>query len=297
MENPPAPRTARAVAAVTVGLGVLLTSGCDMVSPSPARSSSAAVAPTHVATTVSERIAQSHLEAKLGPNPAERVSGGAMVVAPAGTATPDGLVDASREAVQDVRHLDPKASSNPLLVVGADSDAEFKRLVGRPPGDDELATTKTNGATVLPFVVLAPRTKKKPDAPLTRETVVHEAFHALTLEHLAVKRERWLIEGWAEYIGQQAIPVAERKRDDVRAHLPSDGELLGENGQDADAAYYAAWSFARYLRGTYGNDAVMSFYDDAVTSLISLDALAQTHFHHTIAQLEAGYQAWYPTYH
>lgn len=214
-----------------------------------------------------------------------------MVVATAGTLMPVGIVNAGEKAVAAVRQLDRHASPNPLLVVVPRDAAEYKTFTGNDPGD-QLASTVTRGGT-LPFVVMAPWTVKRPNSLTTKETLAHEAFHALTLEKLPTNRPLWLLEGWAEYVGQKAVPQAPHKRDDIHPHVPSDEELRGAHGADA---YYTAFTFARYLRDTYGNEKVMAFYTEAVTTTSSMEALATKHFGKGVTALETGYVAWYPTF-
>lgn len=287
-------RRSLGAALLAVVLGAT-TSGCGVLDGlarhSGTRTTSTASA-TSPAKTVAERLAQSHLQDRLNSRTAQEKSGqGAMVVATTGTDIPDDIVTASTAAAAAVHRLDKHASHNPLLILVPKDDAQYKAFTGQSVGR-QLASTVTRSG-VLPYVVLAPWIVKNPGTTTARETVVHEAFHALTLENLPTKRPLWLLEGWAEYVGQRTVPQAPHKRDDITAHVPSDEELRGSNASDA---YYAAFTFARYLRDTYGNDKVMAFYTEAVTTTTPLETLLTRSFGAGIDALEGRCAAWYPRF-
>lgn len=289
------PMRRRVRAGVTAGIlaASLSVSGCDAVrhvldqqaerSPSPST--------TQPVTDPAQRVRQSDLETKVGAGMNARTSGGAMIVASNGARIPNGIVEASAKAASSVRALDPQASKNALLVLVPRDNAEFKEYTGQDQAS-QLANTVTGGGR-LPFVVMSDWTVKNPDTLTTRETLAHEAFHALTLEKLATERPLWLLEGWAEYVGQRTVPQAPHKRDDISPHVPSDEELRGANAADA---YYTAFTFARYLRDTHGHDKVMAFYSEAVRTKEPLEALLNKHFGKGLTALESGYVAWYPTF-
>ena len=275
----------------------LLLTGCTSLDdfarsngPHPAASTSS----TQPATTLAVRLQQSGAEALLGPRPQASVDAAAMVAADRGVPLPAATVDAARAAATAVRRLDPHAPADALLVLVPRDDAQFADFTGRSVGG-QLAVTVTRPGR-LPFVVLAPRTVRRASTPDARETLVHEAFHALTLARQQTDRPLWLLEGWAEYVGQRTVPQAPHKRADITAHLPSDDELRGSGGHSAADAYYEAFTFARYLRDTRGHAAVMAFYSDAATTTTPLDDLAVRHFGRDLATLEAGYAAWYPSF-
>ena len=276
------------LAAGTLALSLL--TGCSALTTRSA-SNPTSSSTTSPATTPAARMAQSGIAEKVGATPRTQSKGGAMIVAGAHAVIPSGIVTASERAVSAVRGLDRHASANPLLVVVPRDDADFKKYTGTEPGS-QLASTVTRGGT-LPFVVVAPWTVRHANDVTARETLAHEAFHALTLEKLRETRPLWLLEGWAEYVGQKLVPQAPHKRTDIRPHLPSDEELRGANAAEA---YYVAFTFARFLRETYGNGAVMAFYTDAVTTTTDIETLAQRHFHKGLTQLETDYDAWYPTF-
>lgn len=286
--------TSRALRAGAVTLALVTTfstSGCSAVSHLAQRATSSSTTTTP-ATTAPQRVLQSGLTDKLGANMTAHTSASAMVVASAGTSTPNAIVTASQKAATAVRALDPHSTKNPLLVIVPRDDAEFEKYTGEKVAS-QLANTVTSGNR-LPYVVMAPWTVKNANSLMTQETLAHEAFHALTLEKLATERPLWLLEGWAEYVGQRTVPQAPHKREDISPHVPSDEEL---RGTDAADAYYAAFTFARYLRDTYGHDKVMAFYTKAVTTGDSLESLLREYFGHGLTQLENQYARWYPTFH
>lgn len=284
-----------------VATGLMLTvplTGCGLIDAANdlARGSSdhtsSAQPAEKPATSVPERMRQSRTEAFLDPTKAgTRTSGGAMLAASPGKTIPDGVVRAAADAAASVRKLDSHVSADPLLVLVPSSNEEFKRWTGQDVGD-QLANTVTGGGR-KPYIVLAPVTVDAPDRDTTRETLVHEAFHAMTLDRLRTERPLWLIEGWAEYVGQRTEPVAPHKRNDIVPHLPTDADL---RGPDADRAYYEAFTFARFLRDTFGHDKVMDFYTEAVSTTTSLDTLLKRFFGQGQDALEARYAAWYPTF-
>ena len=216
----------RVRAGVTAGIlaASLSVSGCDAIrhvldqqaerSPSPST--------TQPVTDPAQRVRQSDLETKVGAGMNARTPGGAMIVASNGTRIPNGIVEASAKAAASVRALDPQASKNALLVLVPRDDAEFKEYTGQEAAS-QLANTVTGGGGRLPYVVMSDWTTKNPDTLTTRETLAHEAFHALTLEKLATERPLWLLEGWAEYVGQRTVPQAPHKR----RHLAPRAERRG----------------------------------------------------------------------
>lgn len=274
-------------------LSATLLGGCGSFDLATVTGADRSASPTSTrpATTPDARMAQSDVDAKVGADPHTVTRGDAMIVASSATSIPAGIVAAGEQAAAAVRELDRHASANPLLVVVPRDENEYTEYTGVKPGN-QLASTVTRTGT-LPYVVVAPWTVRHANDVTARETLAHEAFHALTLETMPQSRPLWLLEGWAEYVGQKLVPQAPHKRTDIRPHLPSDEELRGANAADA---YYVAFTFARFLRDTYGNDAVMAFYTDAVTTTTGMETLAQRHFHKGLTQLETDYDAWYPSF-
>lgn len=90
--------------------------------------------------------------------------------------------------------------------------------------------------------------------------VQHEMFHASTLTDGAGSGDtpEWVIEGYAEWAGQDVTSVKPSKAPPAR--LPSDDEVL----DDKDYGYFRSFMFVRYLVQTYGRAKALAFYRAAV---------------------------------
>lgn len=160
----------------------------------------------------------------------------------------------------------PVKSSYLFLVPG--NDATAKKW-----DSGDMTTRDFDGVTIPGFretdpsyiVVMAQHTYDDgssiaSDPDYLDSLVQHEMFHASTLVDGAGGGDtpEWVIEGYAEWAGQNVTSVKPRKAPPAR--LPSDDEVI----DDSDYGYFRAFMFVRYLVQTYGKDKALTFYRAAI---------------------------------
>ena len=280
-------------ASVAASLAATALTGCAAFGLTHTSSSSSSTAKKNlerlpVASTVSDRLKQSCLPTTVDNSTVDgRVGDGAMV-AGQGKIRDFLLIRDAEKAAQAVRSRLRQSSKQPLLVLAPQTDEQYRTWTGNSPEGKNAETVMKDGC--LPFLVIDPELSKKPMLPLLRETLVHEAVHALTMSSAGAARPRWLVEGMAEYIGQDTVSTIERTSDHLVPRLPTDQQLLN----DPDGRYYdAAWQFFRFLDERFGESKVTAFYEQAMASSDPLDTLTQRHFGANLQRLQADYAGWF----
>ena len=109
----------------------------------------------------------------------------------------------------------------------------------------------------------------------------HEITHLATATITADTTPRWLVEGFAEYVGnlgtgQQVTTAAQELRADVRAgHLPTalpTSASFGATGAALAAVYEQSWLACRLIAATIGQAGLASFYSQVGQALEPGDA-------------------------
>ena len=135
-----------------------------------------------------------------------------------------------------------------VLIVAAETDAEFGRLAGGGP--DTAATTTAER------IMFAPGAAAMSDASL-RIVLRHELFHFASRADTAADAPRWLTEGVADFVGRPPTP---RPPDAAElATIPADADLDAA-GIKGSVAYDRAWWFSRFVADTYGTSTLRALY-------------------------------------
>ena len=181
-------------------------------------------------------------------------------------------VDAALPVVQRV--WGPTAPSA-VAVYAPATEQEFADLVGGPGRTDvaaEAISSGTDPATQRPYgrrLVLDPGADAKLSTVGARIVAAHEITHLATAAVTSAGTARWVVEGFAEYVGElaggQPVPVAAAElRADVAAGrlpsgLPTDAAFAaGTPGQPQ--AYQQAWLACRLIAAKAGDNGLVRFY-------------------------------------
>ena len=179
-------------------------------------------------------------------------------------------------AVAKVRSTLP-AWREQLVVVAPDTAAAFRAASGLSLSASRsiaAVTTTTDGSSMerAPVhIYLNPRVFE-PLGPVGRQIVLnHEATH-VALDATSTGLPLWLSEGMADYVALVGTPLPDAvlaaqirdlvRKDGVPAALPGSAEFEGSN-HDIGAWYEAAWLAVRLIAETYGDQALLDFYEES----------------------------------
>jgi hypothetical protein len=169
-----------------------------------------------------------------------------------------------------------------VAVLIPDTAAEFDAVTGTGASSDETAiaavavadavrTEESGGdGTVLGArIVLNPTNLARLDPAGRRLVVQHELTHIATRAATVDAMPTWLIEGFADYVGNlgssQSVPVAARelaaelRRGTVPAALPTDADFASTDRRLAQV-YEEAWLACRLVAQRYGQPALVRLY-------------------------------------
>lgn len=244
-----------------------------------------------VAQTPGERLRQSCLSpttdaagAAGGQWPA-RTAQGAMIVSDR-NADLEQFDAPAEEAAQAVRSTLTRTSKHTLLVLLPHTAQQYEAWAKSSSRRGKIAETVTKPGC-LPYIVISPDLVDRPSSTGLRETLVHEAVHALTLSSAAANRPLWVNEGMAEYIGQKTVSLPGHPDPQMKRQVPTDADLTGA---DASLAYDAAWQFYVFLADSYGEDKVVEFYQAMTTTPVSVDQAMRTIFGADLSTLDYRYR-------
>lgn len=160
-----------------------------------------------------------------------------------------------------------------VLVLVPDSTEEFNADVGTDEGADIAAVAAadavTNGGDVLGArIVLNPDTLMKLDAPARQLVLQHELTHIATRATTAPATPRWLVEGFADYVGhlgsdQSPAAAAPQLAAEIHAgrlpqHLPQDSDF--QTSDRLTQTYDEAWLACRFIARRIGQAGLVRFY-------------------------------------
>jgi hypothetical protein len=171
-----------------------------------------------------------------------------------------------------------------VAVLIPDTAAEFDAVSGAGATSDQTAIAAVavadavrtdlpgpgGGGTVLGArIVLNPANLSRLDPAGRRLVVQHELTHIATRADTVDQMPTWLIEGFADYVGNlgssQSVPLAARelagevRRGAVPAALPTDAEFAGTDRRLAQV-YEEAWLACRLIARRYGQPALVRLY-------------------------------------
>jgi len=185
------------------------------------------------------------------------------------------LADVADAAVPAVTAVWGDAWSRRVAVLAPADSVEFTALTGGSPDADVSATAVTAGVDPVSGRPYGQRLVLSPTAPGTLsgvgEQIVirHELTHLATAADTSDTTPRWLVEGFADYVGERgsgqsvAVTAAELRRDvaagDVPAALPADSAFAA-GAPDRAQAYEQAWLACRLIAARTGVAGLARFY-------------------------------------
>lgn len=217
-------------------------------------------------------------------------------------------VDAAVPAVTAVWGTD---WNQQIAVVVSSSPAEFGALVGSDGILDVSAAAVTAGIDPVsraPYgqrLLLAPDTLARLSAVGQRIVLRHELTHLATAASTADTTPRWLVEGFAEYVGNlgsgQAIGVAAAElraavaAGRVPTALPGDAEFSA-SGPVLARAYEQAWLACVLIARRAGERGLVGFYRMVATALLppapAVEAAMRSVLHESSARFTAQWRAY-----
>ncbi len=196
-------------------------------------------------------------------------------------------------------------------VAGSDAaltaDLDATTPVTRGSGTSALAvsdgTDTLSGMPIGQRLVVDPLEYDRLSDVGRRITVTHEVTHIASAAVTGAGTPRWLVEGFAEYVGNlhsgQSVPTTARElRAQVRsghlpAVLPTSSDL---GGSDAAAGYEASWLACRLIASTVGAQGLVRLYRSVGTSELPTDDAVTAAFrailHTTTAAFTARWRAY-----
>jgi hypothetical protein len=203
--------------------------------------------------------------------------------------------------------------SRRVAVLIPSSVGEFHALSGATGSDVSAAavTAGTDAATGQPFgqrLVLNPAQLNKLTTTGRGIVLRHEITHLAAAADTADITPRWLIEGFADYVGNlgtgQPLRVAAAElhaavaAGHVPAQLPSD-DAFGASGSSLARAYEESWLACRLIAQRSGQRGLVQFYR-AIGTAIETKAQAVAHgfrsvLHETQATFTAQWRAYLKT--
>lgn len=180
------------------------------------------------------------------------------------------VVDAADTAWGALKKLVGALPSAPGLVLTPRTDGELQQWSGLTTLISDVWGVTIPGKTSsqLPYVILdcaAPGVTKPhliDDDLLIKHVVTHELFHAYTLGSDTPVAPLWVVEGFAELAGQDAVALIPTSPPTTPV-VPTDEQL---RGKDAGDYYFIAWMLVSSLAGRFGTDSAMGFYKQLINS-------------------------------
>jgi hypothetical protein len=162
-----------------------------------------------------------------------------------------------------------------VAVLIPDSAAEFSAVTGDRSDSHDLAAVavadaiNSDGTVLGARIVLNPDNLSRLDAAGRRLVVQHELTHLATRAQTSDQMPTWLIEGFADYVGNldsgQPVPVAARelaaevRRGRLPAALPTSADFDGASSRLAQV-YEQSWLACRLIASKLGQSGLVRFY-------------------------------------
>lgn len=194
----------------------------------------------------------------------------------------------------------PASTAELQALVGAGSTVADVSAVAVTAGDDPL-TGKPYGQRL----VLNPGALGNLSAVGERIVVQHEITHLATEPSTAETTPRWVVEGFADYVGNlgsgesvrstAAELAAELKRGSVPSRLPGDGEFASSNQRLAQV-YEEAWLACRLIAARDGQAGLVRFYRIVGTAVAPGDAAVAAGLSQVLRESLAAFTAQWRSY-
>jgi hypothetical protein len=195
-----------------------------------------------------------------------------VVVGHPGSAVAPRLVDEMAGALASLSEFWGPHWHVGVLLIAAQTDAEFAALVGGEHTNGiaaaAVADRVDNGVAVGQRVVFAPGSAALPPDQF-RVVLRHELFHAAARTVTGDHAPLWLVEGVADYNGRRGSGTPFRNAAPtltsalaagrVPDHLPTDEDIDGP-GPRRTQAYEEAWSVAQYVAEAFGEPKLVQLY-------------------------------------
>ncbi|MDT4938435.1 MAG: hypothetical protein QOG80_2106 [Pseudonocardiales bacterium] len=200
---------------------------------------------------------------------------------------------AAEAAVSEVTSVIGAGWARRVTVVVPSSNAEFDALAGGGPYTDVAAVTVFGGGggtAGAAWVVVRADQLARLSATGERIVLAHEVTHVAMAAATTPISPRWLIEGFAEYVGNlgtgQPVGVAAGelaaavRRGTLPSTLPSD-TAFDATGSELARVYEESWLACRYLAARVGAKGLVAFYGEvgrsgAPNDTATADVLAST---------------------
>lgn len=224
-------------------------------------------------------------------------SPGATVISIDGGNASQPIADESDKAHAAVSKVVTSATER-LVVVSPHTQSQAAELVDQTT--DQIAqiaavTTTLDGSDspkAATMILLNPMVFNTMDARAAQVVMSHEATHMMT-NAVTSNLETWVSEGFADYVAlhDDKAPLSVSAGQILRsvklggapAHLPTTSEF-GSTQHGLGATYESAWMIYRMLGATYGDPAVLMFYNAALHGETTAKA-AKTAFGLSIADI------------
>lgn len=229
-------------------------------------------------------------------------SEGATVISVDGGNTDKPISDAAEKAHQTVRKVVTSAIARLVVISPHTQDQAAELIDQKPQAISQLAavTTTLDGSTqadAATMIMLNPAVFATMDDRAAQIVMSHEATHMMTKAGNS-GLETWVSEGFADYVAlhDDTAPLSVSagqilrsvKADGVPKALPTSADF-GAQQHGLGGTYESAWMIFRMLGATYGDEAVLSFYNEALRGDSTAKA-AQTAFGLSIAQITTAWQ-------
>jgi hypothetical protein len=202
-----------------------------------------------------------------GPSAAAQPAGLAEPAEPAELADLARRADRASLVVARVAgQVRPGMPSRPLVLVPATT--EQAAVLAAPASVSGLAAVAGTDR-----VIIEPRSFSLLTATGRDVVLAHELTHVATAAATDGRTPKWLIEGFADYVGylDSGIPVASAAAElaaDVRAGRPPAGlpgpEAFATGSAGPAQAYEEAWLACRYVAGRFGERALVTLYRESM---------------------------------
>lgn len=206
--------------------------------------------------------------------PVQVAGQGVVSILNAGTGATSRYLRLAQQAVREVRAVLPRWDGRLVIEVPRDKEALDATLAAEPDTYANIAAvTTTADGTLVPgapvHVYLNPRVFATLKHRGAQVVISHEATHVATQASFA-SMPLWLLEGFADQVALRAadVPVqqaarqviARMRKEGLPTGLPTPADLE-PTAEGLGATYEEAWLACRFLADTWGEHAMVRFYE------------------------------------